>query len=302
MKQLSLLRKSTLVCGIIATMALMSSCGSNSGALAPEKAASRLSGSPITMVFSHNDTNSPNWRDVYEAGPLPERAERALITWLHNSTVREFSYVYPQYYVSTTNSKGGGEVVWALCTDGQGNLLGVLIPGSKRTPAWDLPTIGGYKVFVCNTPEKDALSAAIMESMADAGYDKVRIDTRKAQGVVDKQYLISKPLNDAEQKEMERARKAHEAAVAAAKKKAKDSAKATFGKPVSTSTTKEDDDTDSVSTSSTTSSDDDDDDVSISSSSSDDDDDSTTSSDDDDSSSDDTDLDSDSSSDDDDDE
>lgn len=218
MKHLSLLRKTALACGILAATALVSSCGS--GNLAPVKAAQRIANSPTVSVYSHNDMNSPKWRDCYEAGPLPERAERALITWLHNSSLQEFSYIYPQYFITTTNSKGGGEVVWALCSDGRGNLVGVLAPSSKHTPAWDLPTIGGYKLFVCDTSEREALSTAIMESLADAGYDKVRIDTRKAQGVVDKDYLISKPLNASEQQQLEKERKAQAKALADAKKKA----------------------------------------------------------------------------------
>lgn len=235
MKHLSLLRKTALACGLIAAAACVSSCGS--GTLAPAKAAQRLTNSPTVSVYSHNDMNSPRWRDCYEAGPLPERAERALVTWLHNSTLKEFSYVYPQYYLTTTNSKGGGEVVWALCSDGKGNLIGVLAPTSKHTPAWELPTIGGYKLFVCETSEREALSDAIMSSIADAGYDRVRIDTRKAQGVVDKDYLISKPLNASEQEQLEKERKARAKAAEEAKKKAKAEAAESFG-------TSDEDDTD----------------------------------------------------------
>lgn len=218
MKHLSMLTKSTLVCGILATAAVMTSCESTS--LTPLKAVQRIERSPVTSVYSHNDVNSPRLRDCYEAGPLPERTQRAIISWLHNSTVREFSYVYPQYYLTTTNPKGDGEVVWALCSDGRGNLVGILAPSSKRTPAWDLPTIGGYKLYVCDTPDREALSNAIMESLAEAGYDKVRIDTRKASGIVDKVYLLSKPLNEEEEKQLERDRRERAKAAEALKKKA----------------------------------------------------------------------------------
>ncbi|MCH5284871.1 MAG: hypothetical protein J1E42_04645 [Akkermansiaceae bacterium] len=228
MKHLSLLSKSTFACGILAAVVTLASC--SSGSLSPQKAAQRLANSPTTSVFSHNDMNSPRLRDCIEVGPLPERAERALVTWLHNSTVQEFSYVYPQYYLGTTNSKGGGEVIWALCSDGRGNLVGVLAPASKHTPAWDLPTIGGYKLFVCNTSEREGLSNAIMDSLADAGYDKVRIDTRKANGVVDKDYLLSKPLNLEEQQRLEQERNARAKSLEDAKKKAAADAAASFGK------------------------------------------------------------------------
>lgn len=213
-----MLTKSTMVCGLVAAAAMMTSCESS---LSPEKAAQRLQRSPITSVFSHNDMNSPRFRDCYEVGPLPERAERALITWLHNSTVREFSYAYPQYYLTTTNVKGGGEVVWGLCSDGHGNLVGVLVPANKHTAAWTLPTIDTFRMYVCETSERKALSDAIMESLADAGYDKVRLNARMAKGMLDKNHLISKPLNEEEQKQLERERKERAKALEAAKKQAK---------------------------------------------------------------------------------
>lgn len=228
MKHLSLLRKTACACGLIVSAALVSSC--SSGTLAPTKAAQRLSNSPTVIVYSHNDMNNPDWRDCYGVGPLPDRAERALISWLHNSTVKEFSYVYPQYYITTTNAKGDGEVVWALCSDGRGNLVGVLVPSSKYTPAWNLSNIGGYKLLVCDGPEREELSTAIMESLADAGYDRIRIDTRKAAGVEDKEYLISKPLSAIEREQAENERRAKAKAEAAAKKKAAAEAAATYGK------------------------------------------------------------------------
>ncbi len=215
MKSLSLSRFFALGCAA----ALLSAC--QSGDLAPQRAVKRLTQSPTVTVFSHNDMNSPRFRDCYEAGPLPERAQRALTEWLRNSTVKEMSYVYPQYFITTLNARGGNEVAWALCSDGQGNLVGVLVPDNKRVPAWDLPTIGSYRVLVCDTPEKKALGDAIMESIADAGYDKVRIDTRKAAGITDKRYLVSKPLNEAEEALLKAEKEARDkAAKEAAERKA----------------------------------------------------------------------------------
>lgn len=197
--------------------AIVSSCGTPSTSLAPVRAAERLSRSPISSVFSHNDVNSPKLRDCYEAGPLPERTRRALVTWLHNSTIKEYSYVNPQYYITTVGPDGRGEIAWALCSDNRGHLVGVLVPRSRTSAAWDLPTIGNYSLFVCETPEREALSNAIMESLADAGYDDVRINILKATGVTEKRHLISKPLNAEEQRQVEKERK--ESAKAAQKSK-----------------------------------------------------------------------------------
>lgn len=227
MKHLSSFAKTTFACGALAVAAMVSSCGSATS-LAPVRAAERLASSPVSSVFSHNDVNSPKLRDCYEAGPLPVRARRALVTWLHNSTVKEFSYVNPQYYITTIAPDGRGEVVWGLCSDNRGNLVGVLVPGSRTSAAWDLPTIGNYKLFVCETSEKQALSNAIMESLADAGYDDVRINILKTQGATEKRHLISKPLNEAEQLQLERERKERAKAIQDAKKKAKEEA-AEFG-------------------------------------------------------------------------
>ncbi len=209
MKHLSLFHHIVRVCGLIAVLAMANSCSS---VLSPEKAVRRLVQSPVTTVFSHNSKHFPNHRDCYEVGPLPERARRALVTWLHDSTIKEMSYVYPQYYLTTLNAKGGGEVVWAILSDGRGNMVGVLIPDNKRIPAWDLPTVGPYKVHVCDTYERDALSAAIMGDLADpvrkpgteVGYDQERINALKATGLTDKQYLISKPRGDEASRQVKR--------------------------------------------------------------------------------------------------
>lgn len=212
MKYLSQLRFAVHACGIVAALTLATSCSST---ISPQKAARRLAQSPVASIFSHNSVHLPQHRDCYEMGALSKRARSALITWLHDSTIKEMSYVYPQYYLVTANVHGGGEVVWAILSDGRGNMVGVLAPANKRIPAWDLPTIGSYKVYVCNTPERDALSAAIMEDLADpkrkpgteVGYDQPRIDTLKASGLEDKRYLLSKPLNENEQKQLEQQRK-----------------------------------------------------------------------------------------------
>lgn len=225
MKFLSPFRFTVQACGIVAALTVLVSCGSS---LTPQKAAARLSQSPVATVFSHNDVHSPKFRDCYEAGPLPDRTRRALTSWLRDSEIKDMSYVYPQYYVTTINAKGGGEVVWAILSDEQGNMVGVLVPQDKRVPAWDLPTIGAYKVFVCNSPDRKSLGDAIMESLSDAGYDRVRIDTRKASGLVDKRYLISKPLSEGEQKQLEQERKEKAKALEEAKKKA-EADKAKFG-------------------------------------------------------------------------
>lgn len=226
MKQLSLFKYVSSACGFVAAAALISSCGSST--ISPENALRRLSQSPSISVFSHNDVNSPRLRDCYEVGTLPARAQRALTTWLANSEIKEFSYIYPQYYITTTNARGGGEVVWALCSDGKGNLTGVLAPANKRVPAWDLPTIGSYKLYVCNTDEKEALSNAIMESLADAGYDQTRIDSRKAKGITDKQYLLSKPLDEEKERLIRQEREAREKAISEQKSKLQeDSSKST---------------------------------------------------------------------------
>ena len=234
MKYLSQLRFFAQACGIITALALVTSCGST---LTPKKAAKRLAQSPITSIFSHNSVHLPRNRDCYEVGPLSQRARSALITWLRDSTVKEMSYVYPQYYLTTTNVRGGSEVVWAILSDGRGNMVGVLAPSNKRVPAWDLPSIGSYKVFVCETDEREALGAAIMEDLADpermrgteVGYDQYRINELKRSGLSDKRYLISKPLNEHEQMRLEQERKDRIKAEEEARKKA-ESDKRKFGK------------------------------------------------------------------------
>ncbi|MBQ1960676.1 MAG: hypothetical protein II349_04055, partial [Akkermansia sp.] len=97
-------------------------------------------------------------------------------------------------YVSLTDTRGR-QAVWGICSDGMGNLVGILIPRSG-VAAWDLPFIGNYRMYVCDTNARKGLSDAIMESLADAGYDAYRINTRKSQGLTQGRYLISKPLSE----------------------------------------------------------------------------------------------------------
>ncbi|MDO5471376.1 MAG: hypothetical protein Q4F38_08750 [Akkermansia sp.] len=211
MKHFSLFKNLALACCAMATAVAVSSC---SGTSAPMKAAQKLRSGVTATVYSYDDAASPVHRDVYPAGPLPARTERALYNWLRNSVVMDYSYAYPQYYISLVDPRTRKETVWAICSDGQGNMTGVLIPKSGR-PAWDAPFTSEHTMYVCDSKDRKALSGAIMESLADAGYDKYRIDTRKAVGLTQQRYLISKPLSDAAQKKYDLIKKAEEQAAAA---------------------------------------------------------------------------------------
>ena len=210
MKHLSLFKNIALACCAMATVVAVSSCSTS----APMKAAQKLRSGVTATVYSHDDAASPVNRDVYPAGPLPARTERALYNWLRNSVVMEYSYAYPQYYVSLVDPTTRKETVWAICSDGQGNMTGVLIPKTGR-PAWDAPFTSEHTMYVCDSKDRKALSTAIMESLADAGYDKYRIDTRKSMGLTQQRYLISKPLTEAAQKKYDLIKKAEEQAAAA---------------------------------------------------------------------------------------
>ncbi len=205
MKHLSLLKNLAMACGTLAAAVVFSSCSST---ISPGLAADKLDTCVSASVFSHNDANNPNYRECREAGPLPGRALRAIQSWLRSSTVKNFAYAYPQYFV-TLNEGNGRERVWALCSDGQGNLVGILIPRTG-VKAWDLPPVGNYRVYVCDTPRRKALSDAIMNTLAEAGYDSFRIDTRKAMGLTQQRYLISKPLSDEAQKRYDAIKKQEE--------------------------------------------------------------------------------------------
>ena len=144
------------------------------------------------VVFSYNDQATLSARVCAQAGPLPARAQRALNQWLKSSTREKVSYLYPQYYITFSSSQGHINKVWAICSDAKGNMTGVFIPKYGNL-AWDVPFSGYYELYVCKTASRDGLGRAIMESLADAGYDSYRIDARKARGLKDAQYLISKP-------------------------------------------------------------------------------------------------------------
>ena len=95
---------------------------------------------------------------------------------------------------------GAEQAVWGICSDGQGNMTGVHIPRDGR-PAWMAPHTSELIMYVYNGEDRIALSNAIMESLADAGYDTFRINTRKASGLVDEDYLLSKPRSAEAQRE-----------------------------------------------------------------------------------------------------
>lgn len=212
MKHLSLLKNIALTCGAIAVSTAASSCSS---VTLPHLKAKQLTDSVNPTVFSYNDACSPRSRTCTEAGPLPDNVERALDMWLRKSVIKQVSYAYPQYYITMTNPRTGRPLTWAICSDGQGNMTGLLIP-RDGVAAWDLPFVGNYKMYVCDTKDRKSISDAVMETLADAGYDTYRIDTRKAGGLQGGQYLISKPLTETEKARIEAIKKAEAAASAAA--------------------------------------------------------------------------------------
>ena len=203
----------------MAAALIVSSCGSTPS---PVAAYNQLQATQAATVFSYNDAVTPAARICSEAGPLPERTARAMKAWLRASTVKTFSYAYPQYYVSLTDTRGR-QAVWGICSDGMGNLVGILIPRSG-VAAWDLPFIGNYRMYVCETNERKGLSDAIMESLADAGYDSYRIETRKSQGLTQGRYLISKPLSEKAQIKLAEIKKKEEKAQETAEEPAEESA------------------------------------------------------------------------------
>lgn len=212
MKHLSLLKNIALTCGAIAVSTAASSCSS---VTLPHLKAKQLTDSVNPTVFSYNDACSPRSRTCTEAGPLPDNVERALDMWLRKSVIKQVSYAYPQYYIAMVDPRTGKQTTWAICSDGQGNMTGLLIP-RDGVAAWDLPFVGNYKMYVCDTKDRKSISDAVMETLADAGYDTYRIDTRKAGGLQGEQYLISKPLTEREKARIEALKKAEEAASATA--------------------------------------------------------------------------------------
>ncbi len=143
-------------------------------------------------VFSYNDQAVPQARAVDEVGPLPERTARALSAWLANSEIKQVSYAYPQYFLEMTDPNTGKTKVWSLVSDGRGNLVGIYIP-KGNTPAWEMPNTGNYQLYVCSGIQRDGLNRAIMNSLSEAGYDEPRLNSRRALGLTEDRYLVSKP-------------------------------------------------------------------------------------------------------------
>lgn len=218
MKHFHLFKRIALTCGLAAAASLVSSCSTPVSPV--DKRANQLAESTNVTIYSYNDSSSPKHRLCTEAGPMPENVARALDMWLRSSTIKNFSYAYPQYYVAMT-APNGKQRVWGICTDGQANLVGILVP-RDGVAAWDLPYIGAYKMYVCDTKDRRNLSDAIMTYLAEAGYDSYRIEARKASGLTEEKYLVSKPKTLFE---IEQERQAAEAA-AAAKKVAEEAAAA----------------------------------------------------------------------------
>lgn len=216
MKHFPLFRNMVLTCGVLAAAASMSSC---TALPSPGARADQIVGATNATVFSYNDASSPRNRLCTEAGPLPANVARALCTWLKHSTIKNFAYTYPQYYIAMSHPQTGKQIVWALCSDAQGNLVGILIP-RDGVQAWDLPYVGNYRMYVCDTNDRKPLSDAIMETLSDMGYDNARIEARKAMGLTEKQHLISKPLTEAEKERLAELKKKEEEAAKAAEEAA----------------------------------------------------------------------------------
>ncbi|MFI3244407.1 MAG: hypothetical protein R3Y56_09165 [Akkermansia sp.] len=188
MKNSSPLRILVAAAALCAAPLAMTSCSST---LSPAKASAQAK-QATGKVFSYNDQAVPQARSVDEVGPLPARTVRALSLWLANSDIKHVSYAYPQYFVEMTDPDTGKARVWSLISDGRGNLVGVCIP-KGNTPAWELPNTGNYELYVCRGTQRDGLSRAIMNSLSEAGYDEPRLNSRRALGLTEDRYLISKP-------------------------------------------------------------------------------------------------------------
>ena len=211
MKHFHLFKRIALTCGMAAAALLISSCKVTTTQPTQNRAEQLREGTNVT-IFSYNDASSPKNRLCTEAGPMPDNARRALDAWLRGSVIKDFSYAYPQYYVAMTSPRGK-QRVWGICSDGNANLVGVLIP-RDGVAAWDLPFVGAYKMYVYEGKQRRELSDAIMTYLHETGFDAYRVDARKATGLTDAKYLISKPKTKAEE-DAERA--AEEARIAAMK-------------------------------------------------------------------------------------
>ncbi len=219
MKHFHLLKRLALTCGMAATAALVASCSKPTTLSSVERATQLREGTNVT-IFSYNDASSPTGRFCTPAGPMPDKVRRAIDTWLRNSTIKTFNYAYPQYYIAMT-APNGQQRIWGICTDGKANLVGIMIP-RDGVAAWDLPFVGSYKMYVCNDKLRQELSDAIMTYMYETGYDAYRIESRKASGITDAKYLISKPKTRAEIAAEKAAAEAQRAAMIAAGQKPAD--------------------------------------------------------------------------------
>lgn len=257
MKHFSLIRHLALACGAAAA-ALLASCSTDRS---PVAAANQFMKAGNVTVFSYNDSGKASTRSCSVAGPLPSETARAIEMWLRQSTVKSFSYVYPQYYIAMTVPGTNKQRVWGICSDGQGNLVGILAP-RDGVAAWDLPYRGAYKMYVCTNKNRKAISDAIMETLADVGYDEARLSARRSRGLLEDRYLISKPLADNQAEHLRRLQEQEEASAKAAEERKQAAAKAAL-EAQNASDDDEDgfssDDDDSSSSDSDSSSDDDED-------------------------------------------
>lgn len=221
MKHLFSIRCLAVACGA-AAISLLSSC---SGSRSPQALATQFQQACNVAVFSYNDAYSPRVRHCVEMGPLPAETARAIEMWIRQSTVKTFSYVYPQYYIAMQQPGSTVTRVWGICSDGQGNLVGILVP-QDGVKAWDLPYRGSYRLYVCEGKNRAAIGGAIMEALADAGYDRVRLDARRSRGLLEDRYLISKPAEDTSLAHEQKLREQEEASVKAAQEKKQAAAQA----------------------------------------------------------------------------
>lgn len=197
MKKIFSFRKTfAMVCGLAVAVVSLDSCTS---ARSPKAMARTLEEAQYNQVYSFNDQLAPKAREFSACGALPERTHRALVQWLKESEARTYSYARPQYFVEisknapiespsspTCKKNKSRTMCWALCTDGRGNLTGVLAPAGKD--ARTLPTVGNYKLYVCASRNKAALNEAIMASLEP--YDEFRVSYRTAKGLK----TLSKPV------------------------------------------------------------------------------------------------------------
>ena len=221
MKHFSLIRHLALACGV-AAISLLPSCSTGR---APEAVATEFQKACNVAVFSYNDTHSPRVRNCTEAGPLPAETARAIEMWLRQSTLKNFSYVYPQYFIAMYQPGSRLQRVWGICSDGQGNLVGILVP-RDGVAAWDLPYRGAYRLYVCENKNRQAIGGAIMEALADAGYDQARLDARRNRGLLEDRYLVSKPASNDNSAHEQKLREQEEASAKAAEERKQAAAQA----------------------------------------------------------------------------